>query len=397
MTYRERLELYSQGKLSEQEIIEIEKELEKQEALSDYLFEHQAPPGMDDLFENESGFDSESMKGISASVSDDSKDVAKQINGAIRRAFIKTGVIAAAVAVILTLFIVFALPHIVSAFYYDPAKVVATDDNGNAITQLESDLSVYAELAIPEIGPEIRVGTNGYGYGNYSYYIDSQFQVDADQKWSINNTFTGIIKRDSFLCYNYEDFMSYNNWSGYFDGGSDDISKMDQNRPYYAYVTFNETIPYGKFYDNYVQIDKYGTNGSWVWCGIQLSSEEKSDYHKNLGFYATSGGNISREMFDEEEYPGLAWSKGYQDLETEEQAIEYFGSITKYLKDNEQFLGLDDQLGSDMETEELDEASTFVSSNGVNVYGFIYVSDKEHIEALSKAPNVKGISVVKAE
>ena len=31
MTYRERLELYSQGKLSEQEIIEIEKELEKQD------------------------------------------------------------------------------------------------------------------------------------------------------------------------------------------------------------------------------------------------------------------------------------------------------------------------------------------------------------------------------
>ena len=57
MTYREKLELYSQGKLDEQEKIEIEKELEKQESLTDYLFEHQAPPGMEDIYDGTSPFD----------------------------------------------------------------------------------------------------------------------------------------------------------------------------------------------------------------------------------------------------------------------------------------------------------------------------------------------------
>ena len=47
MTYREKLELYSQGKLDEQQKKEIEKELEKQEALTDYLFEQQIPLGAD--------------------------------------------------------------------------------------------------------------------------------------------------------------------------------------------------------------------------------------------------------------------------------------------------------------------------------------------------------------
>ena len=37
MTYKEKLELYSQGKLDEQQRTEIEKELEKQEAFTDYL------------------------------------------------------------------------------------------------------------------------------------------------------------------------------------------------------------------------------------------------------------------------------------------------------------------------------------------------------------------------
>ena len=45
MTYREMLELYSQGRLDEQQRTEIERELEKQQAFTDYLFEHQIQIG----------------------------------------------------------------------------------------------------------------------------------------------------------------------------------------------------------------------------------------------------------------------------------------------------------------------------------------------------------------
>ena len=159
MTYREKLELYSQGKLDEKERIEIEKELEKQEALADYLFEHQAPPGMDDFFGETSPFDVSGEDAEIPELKDDTETIAKQINSSIRKAFIKTGVIAAIAAIVLTLFVVFAMPHVVDAFYYDPGKIVGTDEDGNNIEQLELDMSVYSELTIPELGPNITAAT----------------------------------------------------------------------------------------------------------------------------------------------------------------------------------------------------------------------------------------------
>jgi len=89
MTYRELLELYSQGKLDGQQKIEIERELEKQEALADYLFEHQAPPGMDDLFDETSPFDikKEDVNGDSTAVlKDDSEAVTKHVDRTISKA-----------------------------------------------------------------------------------------------------------------------------------------------------------------------------------------------------------------------------------------------------------------------------------------------------------------------
>ena len=135
MTYREKLELYSQGKLDEQQKIEIEQDLEKQEALADYLFEHQAPPGMEDLFDEEPAFGAKAAGGndsnAKASITENNL-ITKQINWSIRKAFIKTGVVAVIIAIAISLFITLALPRIVSAFYYDPGKVVTigTEEDG---------------------------------------------------------------------------------------------------------------------------------------------------------------------------------------------------------------------------------------------------------------------------
>ena len=42
MTYRELLELYKQGKLEENKKHEVESDIERQEAISDYLFDRDA-------------------------------------------------------------------------------------------------------------------------------------------------------------------------------------------------------------------------------------------------------------------------------------------------------------------------------------------------------------------
>ena len=390
MTYRELLELYSQGKLDEQQKIEIEKELEKQEAFADYLFEHQAPPGMDDLFDGTSPFalDEENAK------ADDSEEIARQINSSIRRAFIKTGVIAVIVGLILTLFVVFALPHIVSAFYYDPGKNIGTDDNGNKIELLERDMSVYAELYVPEIGPQIRTGSDSYGYGNYSFYVDSTYTV-GDNK-TVNNIYTGNLKRNSVVCYNYEDLSKFENTNYFGNNLSEDeiqsLKSMNSTDHYYAYVAFDKPMPYEQFYADYVDSDEYGTNESWVWCGVKVQPEETTDKYYGYGFYASAGGDFAEYDYDHKAYPQLAWEDGMQ-INTEEKAKTHFNSMLEYLSDDNKFAELENNLNVEDALYFAPDMKEYIAKHGIAVYGFTYVGDKEHIENIAKTDNVHRIVV----
>ena len=45
MTYRELLKLYQEGKLDEEQKQEVEQSVEKQEAISEYLYEKEEIPG----------------------------------------------------------------------------------------------------------------------------------------------------------------------------------------------------------------------------------------------------------------------------------------------------------------------------------------------------------------
>ena len=51
MTYRELLELYKTGELELEQRKKVEKDIERQEAISDYLYEQEDIPELNDIFE----------------------------------------------------------------------------------------------------------------------------------------------------------------------------------------------------------------------------------------------------------------------------------------------------------------------------------------------------------
>lgn len=55
MTYRELLELYKAGELELEQRKRIEKDIEKQEAISDYLYEQEGIPGLEDVLQKKTG------------------------------------------------------------------------------------------------------------------------------------------------------------------------------------------------------------------------------------------------------------------------------------------------------------------------------------------------------
>ena len=90
MKYRELLEKYRAGELSEQETAALEADIEKHESIMDYLLENTEPEGIP-------------MAEIPEWSADSSKDFVKTVNRSIRRAFVMAGAVTAAVVLTLVL------------------------------------------------------------------------------------------------------------------------------------------------------------------------------------------------------------------------------------------------------------------------------------------------------
>lgn len=148
MTYRELLKLYQEGKLDKAQTDEVEHAIEKQEAISEYLYEKEEIPGLEVLQgqEKEEVF----VQGNDAESEEEQRFV-KMIQKTIRRTFLKMGAIVGAGVLAIVLCVIFVLPQVVSAFYYNPNEVVGIGEGSDNITttRMSLDLSVYSELFWP--------------------------------------------------------------------------------------------------------------------------------------------------------------------------------------------------------------------------------------------------------
>ena len=180
MTYRELLKLYKQGKLEDSTKKQIEAEIEKQDAISEFLYEEGAIPDFSDLESGQECFDDSNDKNQLTERQDnkaednvekqsknqiieksksagDSRDqqedefnrqFIKEIQHSIRRAFIKMGLAVGAAVLAVVLCAAFILPKAVSKFYYDPNEIAGKYED-MITTRMELDLSVYSELFLP--------------------------------------------------------------------------------------------------------------------------------------------------------------------------------------------------------------------------------------------------------
>ena len=172
MTYRELLKLYKQGKLEDSAKKQVEAEIEKQDAISEFLYEEGTIPDFSDL-ESENAGKLENKKCLTGQQNDQEDELnsqfIKQIQHSIRRAFIKMGLAVGAAVLAVVLCAVFILPKAVSKFYYDPNEVAGKYEE-MITTRMELDLSVYSELFLPGNHRD-QVNAVPRGYGEYDIVI----------------------------------------------------------------------------------------------------------------------------------------------------------------------------------------------------------------------------------
>ena len=415
MKYHELIELYRKKELPPETYEQIARDIERHEAISEYLFDREEQDfsfEKNNLDSNKNGSLDLEINREKNTVSTNTPDeFTRRINRAIRRAFIKLGCSVVAVTLALVLFILFLLPELISLLYYDPGRVIGTSEYGTDTTQMSLDTAVYSELMLPG-NYRYQVQSESRGYGNYDLTICQNVSYTGQM-----NHIAGRLERGKLKLYDVNQFQPVTgNAFGWFqissnpgerlsdltakedsyffcaagdrDQATETLKSLDDNRLYTAYVTLDQMMDYPDFL---AFVDKNEALDC-VWCAPCTSdpSDKNSIFvPDNLGFFLNSGVSGIDLKWDETAYPDLVlWSDSdYEKMENairkEDFAAGHFSIMLDYMADQETFLQM---MNHNPET--FRNAADYVRENGLTVYGFAAMMKKEDILRLNDQEEV---------
>ena len=392
MTYRELLKLYQEGKLDEAQKLEVEQAIEKQSAISDYLYEKEEIPGLEALQEESAADDVMSENNAEAG---EEQRFVKMIQKTIRRTFLKMGAIVGAGVLAIVLCVIFVLPQVISALYYNPNQVVGKDvETGNITTsRMTLDLSVYSELFWPG-SYRNTVNAIPEGYGTYSISIPQTLSYGGK-----STTVNGRLKRGKLTLYNTDVFkMPYGNtfaipeeveeytkvrfyddetkkfWgpAGSAEEAYASIDELDDNAYYIAYGSLKKLTGYTDFY-NWAKDKEIDTN---LWCAVYTSDEDGYMCDAPIGMLLNPSGNCLD--WDRETYPKLCQLdnsdvSSWHMAEDEEKMQTHMISMLSYLRDYPEIV----KILNGNETLPYDTMIASIKKDGLRIYGFSMVCQKD--------------------
>ena len=400
MTYRELLQLYKTGQLDEQTRREVEEAIEKQDAISDYLFEASEIPLLEEAV---------SAEGPEQSADRESDRFVALVQRSIRRAFIKTGVIVGAVVLAVVLCSIFVLPKAVDMFFYNPNEVVGVDPEAEYLTteRMQLDLAVYSELYLPGAYRD-SLYAEPEGYGTYSIRIPQTFTFGGRR-----NTISGKLTRNKLTLYDTNPLtppvgnafvmpapIPNNNivvidgveQEDYGPGGSrEDAIAATENlvdgENYLGFVSLSQIMDYDSFAD-WLLNSEAGYNE--LWCAVAARDEWDHLIRENIGFRASASGY--HMDWDKKSYPYLSLLNN-DDLTCPEDfdgdiMKQHFLSMLQYQKDHPEFA---EMMGRGADPYGIEKLIEVTEANPLETYGFAIVAEKETFLDLWEDPMVKYI------
>lgn len=414
MTYRELLKLYQEGKLDEAQMREVEQALEKQEAISEYLYEREEIPGLEALQEDRTA---DSQMQDQTSESKEEQRFVKMIQKTIRRTFLKMGALIGVGVLAIVLCVIFVLPQAVSALYYNPNQVMGRDAEAGNITtsRMSLDLAVYSELFWPG-SYRNTVNAIPEGYGTYS--------ISIPQGYSYNGRFTtvnGRLKRGKLTLYNTDVFKTpYGNTFAmpeeveeytrvrFYDEATKEfwgpagsageayasLNELDDNAYYIAYGSLKNPTNYTDFY-NWAKDREIDSSN--LWCAIYTTDEEGHMCDSApIGMLLNPSGSCMD--WDRETYPYLCQlDNGNLDTwdmaEDADKMQTHFISLLSYLRDHSEIV----KILNGNEELPYDTMIQSVQQDGPRIYGFSLVCRKDTLLQLRDAGEISYLYAVPAD
>ena len=423
MTYRQILDEYKKNALPEEKQKEVAADIEKYEAISDYLYEESEIPDINEAFsepnENTCGCNGSGCDpGPAGSITDSAQraeDFTAVVNRSIRKTFLKLGITVFAAAALLILFVQFILPGIVDNFYYDPTEIVSQPTDSFIENRMSRDISTYTELVMPETH-RTDVTAESLGYGKYNIsihqnlsYTDffstatgdvtrgklrlfnedilrkptgnafgwSQIYVDFKNGEYLTKSLTELYKiTDENMKNDGEDEEIMHGAAGSPEQSLETIKGLRDDMPYYAYVTFERMLDFSQVEKIIDPADKDDFMITEPWLAVDTYPRSNAPDGSSYGYITT--------------LPKIGFIVQDQDnvSENEELQQKHFTDMLDYMAEQTDFLKMFDE-----DPQTFADASQLIKKNGLHIYGMGCTVSKFTMLKLMEFDNVREIYV----
>lgn len=431
MTYRERIEKYKKHQLTEEENREVEAEIEKTEAIQEYLSDLL----MEDLSENFSanhGGASDTCEDDNGMAEDAAKDFETYVKKSIHKSFRKMGIAVGSVVLAVVLFVQFGMSPLMSAFYYNPAKAskVTTGEDDMTYTtmysQIGTDFHVYAQLALPCRGSDY-VQALPMGYGNYQIILSPSIGYGTERRTAT----AGTIRKGELELYNPdyfhvgtmnyfvgwglnqdEDYTSqmeknvteqedcriiYNPWFyGTLEDGKEAIDDLEEDDSMYqAYVSFDRLHSFTEVNEILNSMEEQDISLSQIWVAVCGDETGKStvgyDYDNQQGNIPVSLNKTYPELtlFEKDGYDDEDYENADKKSQDETVMTQHLVSMLNYMEDQHKFTKMMEKyIGGSAAWK---STADYIEENGITSYGFVCITDKESMQKMLEMDSVIGI------
>lgn len=355
MTYREMIGLYKEGKLPEAARERLAAEIERQQAISDYLFECEEA-------EEEAGGQAVLPDDRSVTLRADKAEerFTRAIRKSIRDCFVRTGLIIGGCVLALVLLFEILGPRVADLFYYDPLEAAA---DGRAANALSADLAAFTELFRPDYYRTEALAVR-QGRGEYDIRI-----VDRLSRGALGRDTVGKIEGGELLLY---DGSSLAPVCGLFekDGSGDKALALEAMRlslaegpAYNACFTLSGPMELSEFLARWREAG-LPANGLWIAVDAELAAYD-------LGFFAA----------------------GPQGLLDEDGAQAHFVEMLRYLAGRDRFL----QMCACPDGTELEALAEAAENGPIYVRGFSVTGRRDTLLMVAENSEIAAVRIRDAE
>jgi len=364
MTFRELLEKYKNQTATPEERKQVEAELEKYNALTEYLLEQDVDMEGEDL----AGQQEELQK--------------------IDRSMKKRGRRIIAIAVVIACVVMGALtafqPAISKVIWYDPTE----RDFQQYSYDISCHLAVLAELTMPEVQMESVMITEK-GWGQYDLQVQQREWSSGEYLWEDGTVTRGKIQLKSNV-YQYSVINAFSRGTAEF--GNSVMTESAKAKAALAdlpeYLKMEAYVSLGKDW-TMEELENFAAQqeGYLGWVGVRTSTEDRQ-LLPLMGFDADSSGYIWENV--DAAYPFYELSM-HEDVPLAEAWEKHFLALLQYSIDHGDFYArLNQSNGHGGICQMVQE---YVTENGVKTYGFLYYGTPAEMRKLLENEDVEGIDV----